>query len=277
MAPVATWRRAAAGVALLLALAACQKSVGQMEEMSGAMSAAAPAAADGGGNPLQSMLAYEHSVDIQLPAERISTRLQDVRQLCETAKFGACVVLNVQDSGGDRPSASISMRMVPAAIEPTIAAAGNDGTLGSRRSHAEDLAVVVGDNRMLQARLQKEHARLSEFQQRRDLAVADMIALSRQIAETEAQLEGAQREAAQHQRRIATQLLTISLSPPGGEAGRSEIGQAFSDFGEVLSLSTAWLIRAVAVLLPISIALWLLLSLVRWLRRRRLAKAARQG
>lgn len=277
MARASAWRHAAGGLAMLLALAACQKSVGQVE-MAGAMApAVAPAAADGGGHPLQSMLAYEHSVDIHLPAERMSARLQDVRQLCDVARYGPCVVLNVHDRGGDHPSASLSMRMVPAAIEPMIAAAGNDGTLGSRRSHAEDLAVVVGDNRMLQERLRKEHARLVEFQQRRDLAVADMIALSRQIAETEAQLEGAQREAAQHQRRIETQLLTISFSPPGGETGRSEIGQAFSDFGEVLSLSTAWLIRAVAVLLPISIALWLLLSIVRWLRRRRIAKAVRQG
>lgn len=275
MAPLPTWQRATAVLAMMLALSACQKVVSEHEMASAA--AAAPAVGGGAGNPLQSMLAYEHSVAVSLPAAAMSARLQALRQACDTAKFGACVVLNVQDRGGDDPSASLSMRMAPAAIEPMIAAAGSGGTLASRRTHAEDLAVVVGDNRLLQARLEKELARLGEFQQRRDLAVADMIALSRQIAETEAQLEGAQREAAQHQRRIQTQLLTISLSPPGGESGRGEIAQAFSDFGEVLSLSTAWLVRAIAVLLPITIAGWLLFLVVRWLRRRRVAKAARAG
>ena len=137
-----------------------------------------------------------------LEAAAIPPRLQAVRTACEGGRFGACVVLSVQQSGGDRPSAMLGMRIVPAGVEPMITLASAGATLGSRSTRAEDLAVVVRDNRTAQDRLRKELARLQEFQQRRDLAVADMIALSKPLAETEAQLQAAEQEGAQHRRRI---------------------------------------------------------------------------
>lgn len=218
---------------------------------------------------LAAMLAYEHRVEIELSAARIPAQTETTRQACASGKFGPCVVLGVETQGGEFPSATLRMRAVPAAIEPLIRAAGTGGEIGSRQTRAEDLAVAVADNTTLQDRLRKEHARLSEFQQRRDLSVADMISLSKQMAETEAQLEAAQREGAQHQRRIETQLLTVDFHPPGGQAGRSEIGQAFREFGGIFASAIAWIIRATAWLLPLAIVLTGLFLLVRRLRRRR--------
>ena len=218
---------------------------------------------------LDAMLAYEHSVEIVLAEGRIPARTIEIQQACNGGKFGACVVLGVNTQGGEFPSAELKLRAAPAAIEPLIKVAGTEGEVGSRQTTAEDLAVVVADNDMLRQRLRKEHERLSEFQQRRDLRVADMISLSKQLAETEATLETAEREAAQHRHRIDTQLLTINLHPPGGQTGRSEIGQAFRDFGGIFTSAIAWMIRAAAVLLPLAIVLVAIVFVVRRVRRTR--------
>ena len=220
------------------------------------------------------MLAYEHAAQLRIAARDIPDRLAQVQAACTTRRFGVCQVLSVQQSGGvegrdGEQSASLGIRIVPAGVEPMIALAGGGGELASRSTQAEDLAQVVRDNDALRARLQRERDRLLEFQQRRDLAVADMIALSKQLAEIEIQLEAVQRDAAQHQRRLQTHLLNLHWSPSGGEAGRSEVGQAMRDVGRTLALGTAWTIRALAFLVPLLALLLLLRLLWRRLRARR--------
>src|SRR5690606_27748062 len=210
---------------LALALVACSDKVQQESAVGGAGFAAAPPAAararagDADGD-MRAMLAYEHHAGVVLPAGEIAPRMQQAKAACEDGRFGACVVLDARNQAGDRPSASLGMRIVPAGVEPMIALASQDARVGSRSTHAEDLAVQVRDNALVQERLRNEMARLQEFQQRRDLAVADMIALSRQLAETQAQLDAAEREGAQHRRRIDTQKLTLDFRPPAADSGR---------------------------------------------------------
>lgn len=220
-------------------------------------------------SPPGAFLAYEHDVQIALPADRIGARLKASQQACMQARFGDCSVLAVSQYGGDDPRASLSVRIAPAGVEPLIALAGEGAEIGSRSTRAEDLAQAVGDNGLLQDRLGKERARLLEFQQRKDLAVADMIALSQQLAQVEAQLQAAQQEGAQHRRRIDTQRLTLAFAPPGGQRGQGEIRQAVRDFFAILSTGTAWTIRAVAFLLPVAACLLVVWWLLRRWRRRR--------
>ena len=255
--------------AMLCMLVACSREAQQAGSPAPAAEPGRAADSAAGTAQLQAMLAYEHDVEVRLPAEQIPQRLKSVQSACASGKFGACVVLGVSQQGGDSPNASLKMRVVPAGVEPLIAAAGNEDEIGSRNTRAEDLAVAVADNTLLQDRLRRQHARLSQFQQRDTLAIADMITLSQQLAETEAQLEAATREGAQYKRRIETQLLTITFVPPGGESGRGEIGQAFRDFAVIASASTAWLIRAVAVLLPLALLALIVMLIVRRLRRRK--------
>ncbi|RZA32017.1 MAG: DUF4349 domain-containing protein [Lysobacteraceae bacterium] len=253
-------RRWVPACAVLFALGAC-----------GGKEMAAGAPAKNLSPPLQSpqgaFLAYEHEVSIELAAVDIPTRMQAVQASCQSGKFGDCVVLDIRQSAGDSPSGSLSLRIAPQGIEPIIGQAAQGGQVGSRSAHAEDLAQVVADNGLQQLRLQKEHARLLELQQRRDLAVADLLAISKTLSEIEAGLETAQREGAQHRRRIDTQLVTLEFRPPGGQQGRSEIGRAFSDFGSILAVSIAWMIRTAAALLPLLALLWAGVFL--WRRRRR--------
>ncbi|WP_111266956.1 DUF4349 domain-containing protein [Marilutibacter maris] len=253
--------RLAAGLLALSLLAACSQQY--PHSASGGSSASEAVDADG------AMLAYEHHVAIQLPAADIVPRQRAAQAACTEGRFGKCVVLSVNQQGGDYPSAGLTVRIVPAGVEPMIALAGDGAEIGSRSTRAEDLAVVVRDNALEQDRLSREMQRLQEFQQRRDLAVADMIALSERLAATEAQLAAAERDGAQHRRRIDTQLLTLSFAPTDGQVGRSEIMQAVDDFGSTLSTGTAWTIRALAFLIPAALLLAIVVAVIRRLRRRR--------
>lgn len=268
--------RLGAMAALLVLLVACGTSPGESANAQGYSAVpSAPAQMDArsprspGAPDEQSMLAYEHEVHIALPADEIAARLKASQQACLSKTFGACVVLQVRQQGGDHPDASLTVRIAPAGVEPMIAQASKGAEIGSRITQAEDLAVVMRDNSLAQQRLRNERQRLAEFQQRRDLAVADMIALSRQLAETDAQLQAAEQEGAQHRRRVDTQLLTVTFSPPDAQLGRSEVGQALRDFGATLATGTAWAIRALAFLLPIGAVLLLVMLAIRRARRRR--------
>ncbi|UYB53736.1 DUF4349 domain-containing protein [Xanthomonas sp. AM6] len=252
---------------LALAVAGCSKH-DSAADAGGASLAEAPAAAptaDG----RAAMLAYEHEVSVQLPAAQIEARLKQAQDSCLSGRFGACNVLSVEQRGGEHPQAALSVRIVPAGVEPLIAQAGNGGEIGSRSTRAEDLAQAVQDNAALQQRLQAEQRRLQEFQQRRDLSVADMISLSEKMAQLDTQLLAASQDAAQHRRRIETQRLTLQFATPDGERGRSEIGEAFADTGAIFASATAWAIRAVAALTPFLLLGAVLWWLVAWLRRRR--------
>lgn len=215
-------------------------------------------------------LAYETDVRLQLPGEAIGARIDAVQQACGDARFGECAVLNVARFGGDMPSGNITVRIVPDGVDKLLALAGEGGELGSRTTRAEDLAQQVADNQMARLRLEKEHARLLAFQQRGDLKVTDLLALSQRMAEIEAAAEQAQRESAQQQRRIATQLLRIDYQASGHEQRSGAIGTALSESGQIFADSVAMVIRAVAGLLPVIAVLAVVFVLLRgWWRRRR--------
>ncbi|SDW56348.1 protein of unknown function [Lysobacter enzymogenes] len=262
--------------ALAVAALGCSSKHAPEAAASAADEAAAPDAGGGSAKAdLGVLLAYEHRVRVRLSGEQIAGRTKAVQDACSGGKFGACVVLGMNQSGGDAPSASLQVRIVPQGVEPLIALAGQGDQIAERGIQAEDLAVAVRDNTMRQDRLRREHARLLEFQERRDLKMADVLTLSERIAEIESQLQAAEQEAAQQQRRISTQLITFEFATTAAQESSSEIGQALKEFGGIVASVVAFLIRAFAVLLPLGLVggfcLWVVLKLWRARRRRKAA------
>mgnify|MGYP001022756007 CR=1 FL=1 len=266
--PVHAWRFAIALWLSCVALVACdrqQHTGGSTGAATADIGMAAPQVAPNEAG-LRSFLAYEHSVGVRMAAAGIDSRLKAAQAACNEGRFGECVVLSVQQQGGDYPSASLGMRIVPSGVEPMVALASEGADIGQRSTRAEDLAVAVRDNELSLARLRNERERLQAFQSRRDLAVADMIALSRQLAEVESRLEAAEEQGAQHRRRIDTQLLTLNFQPPSARSNRNDIVVALRESGGILAAGVAWTIRALAFLLPILV---LVAGVVLWTRRRR--------
>ncbi len=263
---VRAWRRLWRGVWLLPALlAACSGPQGR-----GGASAAAPAGSATLQAPAGTLLAYEHTVRVEVAADRIGARVQAVQDACQRARFGDCAVLEVMREGGRHPQGSVTLRVAPAAIEPLIALAGAQGEIAARSVRAEDLAQQVADNGRSQARLSKEYARLQALQQRPNLAVADLLAVAQRLAAIETELEQAGQEAAQHRRRLDTQGLTIGFQSDGGSQGAGAIREAFAASGGIVVDSIAVVIRVLAGLLPVAVlALVAGVPLRGWWRRRR--------
>ncbi|MDR2874586.1 MAG: DUF4349 domain-containing protein [Methylobacillus sp.] len=250
-------------------LAGCSPSNGDRTHVNEAPPPPMPAANVGAQTaPTGALLAYEHTVTVTLGARNILPRLQELQSVCAAQKFGTCAVLDSNQSGGDDPQADLTVRIAPQGVEPMIAQAGQGGEIRNRYTHAEDLSAQVRDNQQTVQRLQKEQAQLQEFQLRRDLAVADMIALSKEMASVQTQLEEAEKIGEKQQQRLDTQLLRIRLSVPDSARSHSEIGNAFGDFFSLLSQGTAWTIRAIAFLIPAALVLWAIIKVRRWRRRR---------
>ena len=218
--------------------------------------------------PAGTSIAYEHSVEVRVPGNEIPQRIDAVQSACFSQKFGDCAVLNVEQRGGDFPRGSITVRIDPKGVEPLLGAASEGGDVISRTLRADDLEEAVTDNQLRRSRLEKERARLLEFQDKPDIKLEDMLKLSKRLSEVEAALDIAQQQHAQQRRRIDTNRLTIEFETTRTEAGRSDIGDAFRDSGRVFAASIAFMIRALAAAVPVVLLLGLVVLLVRRLRRR---------
>lgn len=220
-----------------------------------------------------SALAYEHTVTIELGAADIPARIDAMQQTCLAQSAGECEVLNVTQVGGEHPSGAVMVRVVPKGVDSLVEQAARDGEVAERTVEADDLAEAVADNALRRSRLEKEHARLLEFQERPSVKLGDMLKLSERMADVEAQLDQANQQSAQQRRRIDKELLTMRFRPMGVEVGGSAIGDAMGDSLEIAGASTAWLIRAVAAALPALAALLCAWMLWRTIRRRGTVRA----
>jgi hypothetical protein len=216
-------------------------------------------------NKAGTLLAYEHRLTLHLPSEAIAPRLDETRTACESARFGECHVLRIEQSSWNT---SITVRIVPAGVEPLVALAAKGGEVGERETSAEDLAPAVADNQRQQERLKAQQKRLDELATRKDLTVADLIALGKEQAAAESELQALERESAGQQHRIATNLLTLKLRPADADTRGARLRQSFSGVFDQFVDGLANAIEAISYGLPFVLLGFPLLLLWLWLWRR---------
>jgi len=256
-------------LSLAAAVGACSKPGASGESAADAASVDA-APVQGQENRLGSQLAYEHEATIWSGGKDIATRIGKVRAACMAEKFGACSVLGEEQSAGDSPSGTLTLRAIPAAIEPLVAIAAEGAEVGQRSTRAEDLADAVRDNGLRKIRLESQHAKLAEIMARKDIKVEDLIALSQQQAAIEAELQGVEQDVAQQQRRIRTNLLTLRFNAQGVTMSEvSKTREAFASLGGIWDQSIAVLVTVVGALLPFLLFGGFVLAIVVWIARRR--------
>ncbi len=231
---------AALSCLLLLTTAGCAKKVA--ESSADAPAEASSAGLVGQANAPGNFLAYSHEASVRLEADGIAARVAEVRTACMDGRHGACTVLGEQQRSGQWPGGQLMLRAEPKAIEPLVAMAAEGGELAQRATQAEDLADAVRDNGLRQARLRLQHERPGEFLQRRDIKAEDLIALSNQLSQIEAELQMAEQQSAQQQRRIRTNLLSLDFQSEQVTVASSELGHALRDSVETLDTSLAVLV-----------------------------------
>ena len=220
------------------------------------------------------MLAYAHTVFVELDKETLPGRVAAVQNACTESKTFACELLDVA-SEGERgvPSGSLRMRVAPSGVEPLIALAAKGGDATRRTTHAEDLAEPVADTERELALLNTHRDRLAEFMKSKDLKVDQLITVSKELATVQSQLGELGATRANLERRITTEILIINLTVPVAVASREQhpVRDAVRQFGSVLFEALAGVITFLAVLIPwllvILLGLFLLRLFWRWTSR----------
>ena len=231
-----------------------------------------------------STLAYEHTVTIELDEEMLAARVDAVRSACAADEQHGCTILNVSTSvRGDVPEGTISMRLAPGGVDALIALASDAGEVLQRTSHAEDLAQPLADTKRQLELLTLHRERLSEFMQRKDIGVEQLITVSRELAGVQTQIEELSRTDANLRRRIDTDLLTIRFQVPNAQiyGHRTTIGEALRAFGANFRDAIAAVITFVVYLLPWLVIIlpgliflrWFWNALGRWMKRRESRRA----
>lgn len=220
-----------------------------------------------------SLLAYEHTIDISTTEDLIESRVASIRTACVEAKFGACSLLESEVVSGKHSSnGRVVVRIAPEAVEPLTAMASEGGEIGSRSTRAEDLAVVVADTAREKEQLELLREKLAEFQVRKDLSVTDMLSLARELASIEAQLAQLVKTQSAQQRRLETNLLTISLSARRDTSSWFMVSESLSGSLDSLAEGTAEAISTIAFSLPFLFLAFPLALLWRYFWRRITAK-----
>ena len=136
--------------------------------------------------------------------------------------------------------------------------ASNEGKVTGRSTQADDLAEPVADTERQLALLTLHRDRLTGIMKSKDLKIDQLIAVSRELATAQSQIDSLNTQHANLRRRIDTELLTISLSLPMQEfaADQSPVKDALRYFGSDFREAVGMVIRFLAVLLP-----WLVIGL----------------
>ncbi|RUL70925.1 DUF4349 domain-containing protein [Dyella choica] len=214
-------------------------------------------------------LAYEHHLRIELQEGQLAPRMAALREACESARFGACNVLNIEQS---EHNGSLTVRVVPAGVEPLTGMASQDGKLASRQTRAEDLADAVNDNERKLKQLEIYSAQVEQLAQRKDISTSDLIALSHERAQIQVDRENFQNVAAQQQRRIDTNLLQMDFTD---ETRGHHLGVSLSDSIDQLYEGIRDALEMLAYGLPF-LLLAFPLALVWWWFWRRVTRKSRQ-
>ncbi|MCK6189322.1 DUF4349 domain-containing protein [Pseudomonas sp. EYE_354] len=210
-------------------------------------------------------LAYEHELTLALPGALLAPRMRATREACETARFGACNILGItEDSNGGE----IILRIAPNGVEPMVALAAEGGKLGQRITTAEDLADAVDDVRRRQDRLLAQQQRLDELAKRKDITVSDLIALSKEQAAIENDLQALAQVAAGQQRRLDTNRITLNFRSSDGANQPSRFSRMFSNLGTNMLEGTADALERASYVLPFVILAFPVVWLWVWLWRK---------
>lgn len=236
----------------------------------------APAAMQGMANA-EALLAYEHSVAIELPPAVLSTRMAALRTACTQGVHGRCSLLEFTENAGEYASGRMQMRLVPEAVEPMLAGAAEGGEATRRSTRAEDLSVAVADNARERDRLRLQQQRLDALADRTDLSVAEHLQLARELSALEAERLSAERVAAQQTLRLETNLLSLEFRASTQSGSRwSALGLALSESMDNFVDGMIEAIEVIAYALPY-VLLAFPLALLWWALWRLATRGLRRG
>jgi len=230
--------------------------------------------------PSGTFLAYRYGYGIELPVASVKATADKHMQVCQDAGPSKCQVMgsNTNAYSEDDVRSNLSLRAEPEWLKTFVADMQKDietakGRLASSNTSVEDLTRSILDT---DARLKAQttlRTRLEGLLETRDAKLPDLLALERELARVQAEIESATANLKALRARVSMSVVDISYSSQRQAVTRgafSPVGDALKDFMRTLSEGLSGVIYFFAAILP-----WLLLVilpglfLLRWFWRRR--------
>ena len=237
-----------------------------------------------GTNPAGIYLAYRCGYGLVMPSTAVKSTADKHMQTCRNAEPNKCQITgsSANSYSDEDIRANLSLRADPKWLEGFVADMRADianvkGRIESENTSVEDLTRAILDT---DARLKAKRTlrtRLEALLATRDAKLPDLLALERELARVQAEIESATANLKALRSRVSMSVVNIDYSSERAAISRSSlspIGKALKDFVGILSASLATFIRMLAAVLP-----WLLLIVpgfffgCRVWRRRKKAKA----
>lgn len=234
----------------------------RMDSVSVAGSNAAQNAPEAVSAPL---LAYTYQTSLELPSEVLAATQAEHVAACQTAGPATCQVIRAQvnNADGPRPSAYLQLRAAPdwivefrTGLETETEDLG--GTVLSDQTSVEDLTTRIVDTAARVAAQTTLRDRLQQLLETRDGDLSDLLAVERELANVQANLDAQASVLAALRQRVNTSMLTLNYQAERQVVEPetfNPIGRAFKEMGEVFANSVASLILFLAGALP-----WLVIA-----------------
>ena len=222
-------------------------------------------------------LAYAYTYDLQLPAARVKPTMSKHQAACEAAGALVCQVVGAQTSisGRDLAGGRLELRARPEWLKRFRDGLGAEaeaagGKLAASTTETEDLSRSITDSEAQVRALTTLRDRLQRLLAERPGKLEEVLAVERELARVQGELDATQSALAVMRTRVATSTLTLTYRAEGVAAPDgvgSPLQEAFNGFiGNVLIVFAA-LVTLASFLLPLAlvaapIAWW-------WLRRRK--------
>lgn len=237
-----------------------------------------------GADPAGVFLAYRYGFGLVMPSASVKPTADKHMQICRDAGASKCQITgsNTNNYSDTDIRANLSLRAEPQWLRSFVAdmktdIADIDGRIESENTSVEDLTRALLDT---DARLKAQttlRTRLENLLETRDAKLPDLLALERELARVQGEIESATANLKALRARVSMSVVNISYTSERVAVSRSSvspIGEALKDFVGIVSEGLASVIRFLAILLPWMIFVILpSLFMLRWFwRRRRAAK-----
>ncbi len=229
-----------------------------------------------------SYMAYRYNYGFSLPAKNVASTAKSHADICLNAGPDKCQVLssNTHSNGADYVTARLQIRGEPSWLETFKADMQSSikdakGELVNSSVNAEDLTRQILDT---DARLKAKktlRSRLEQHLETRDAKLNDLLAIERELARVQGEIESATTTLAVLKKRVSMSVIDVNYQSKAVAVSRSSISpikRALKDFIGDISHGLASVIRFFAAILPWMIFVIIpLLWLLRWFWRRRKA------
>jgi hypothetical protein len=242
--------------------------------------------------PSPALIAYEYSYTLGAPQAQVRGLIARHEAACRSAGAAVCQVTGsrMNAEGERRLEASLVLRATPewvARFRGSLAAdvAKSDGRIVNSAVESEDLSRTIIDTGARVRALTALRDRLQALIASRPGKLGELLEIERELARVQGEIDAAQSHLVHSQGRVATSVLTLNYESRDALEGRglwAPIGDALGDFLELIVGVVAFLIRFLAVVLPLAVVvgagLWLARGpLRRAMAERRRARAREEG